>query len=116
MGLLAQESPTLLRCINLMEIPTSGRVIIDGECINEGKVKIAKVRKKVGMVFQHFNLFPHMTTLKNVAYAPIKVKGIKPKVAKERKRSSCWKRVGLGDKADAYPSNLSRVVKSNVRP
>ena len=97
---------TLLRCINLMEIPTSGRVLIDGDCINEGAVKIAKVRKKVGMVFQHFNLFPHMTTLQNVTYAPIKVKGMKSKDAKEKARELLDK-VGLADKADAYPSNLS---------
>lgn len=97
---------TLLRCINLMEIPTSGRVLIDGDCINEGGVKIAKVRKKVGMVFQHFNLFPHMTTLQNVTYAPIKVKGMKSKDAKEKARELLDK-VGLADKADVYPSNLS---------
>ena len=97
---------TLLRCINLMEIPTSGRVFIDNECINEGRVKITKVRKKVGMVFQHFNLFPHMSTLQNVAYAPIKVKGIKRKVAEEQARK-LLKKVGLGDKVDTYPSNLS---------
>lgn len=97
---------TLLRCINLMEIPTSGRVLIDGECINEGKVKIAKVRRKVGMVFQHFNLFPHMTTLMNVAYAPIKVKGMKPKEANAMALKLLDK-VGLGEKANVYPSNLS---------
>lgn len=97
---------TLLRCINLMEIPTSGRVLIDNECINEGRVKIAKVRKKVGMVFQHFNLFPHMSTLQNVAYAPIKVKGVKRKIAEEQARKLLEK-VGLGDKADTYPSQLS---------
>src|ERR1700722_9660724 len=65
---------TLLRAINLLEVPTSGKIYIDDVCITEGRVDIGKIRSKVGMVFQQFNLFPHMTTLENVIYAPLKVK------------------------------------------
>lgn len=96
----------LLRAINLLEPPTTGKVYIDGECINEGKVDIGKIRTKVGMVFQQFNLFPHMTTLENVIYAPIKVKKL-PRKEAEKLGKSLLKKVGLADKASTYPPNLS---------
>jgi arginine/lysine/histidine transport system ATP-binding protein len=97
---------TLLRTMNLLEEPTSGNVYIDGECINEGRANIAKVRSKMGMVFQHFNLFPHMTTLENVIYAPLKVKKI-PRVEAESLGKSLLEKVGLRDKANTYPPSLS---------
>lgn len=97
---------TLLRTMNLLEVPTSGKVYIDGECINEGSVKIAKVRSKMGMVFQHFNLFPHMTTLENVIYAPLKVKKIQRAEA-ESLGKAFLEKVGLRDKTDTYPLSLS---------
>jgi ABC-type polar amino acid transport system ATPase subunit len=96
----------LLRTINLLEAPTSGKVYIDGECINEGPVNIGKIRAKVGMVFQQFNLFPHMTTLKNVIYAPMKVKNVSRETA-ETLGKSLLKKVGLGNKANTYPPHLS---------
>ncbi|HUX79128.1 MAG TPA: amino acid ABC transporter ATP-binding protein [Alphaproteobacteria bacterium] len=97
---------TLLRAINLLEVPNSGKVYIDGECINEGRVDIGKIRTKVGMVFQQFNLFPHMTTLENVIYAPMKVKKLPRKEAEALGRGLLAK-VGLKDKANTYPPHLS---------
>jgi ABC-type polar amino acid transport system ATPase subunit len=97
---------TLLRTMNLLETPTSGKVYIDGECINEGNVNIAKMRSKMGMVFQHFNLFPHMTTLENAIYAPLKVKKISRAQA-EALGKSLLEKVGLRDKATTYPPSLS---------
>ena len=97
---------TLLRSINLLEIPTSGRVYIDGVCINEGRVDIEKIRSKVGMVFQQFNLFPHMTTLENVIYAPIKVKKTSREAA-ETLGKTLLDKVGLKDKYHTYPPHLS---------
>src|SRR3990167_7914655 len=97
---------TLLRSINLLEIPTSGKVYIDGECINEGRKDIGKIRTKVGMVFQQFNLFPHMTTLANVIYAPQKVKKLS-KIQAETLGKELLKKVGLGDKYKTYPPQLS---------
>jgi arginine/lysine/histidine transport system ATP-binding protein len=97
---------TLLRAINLLEVPTSGKVTIDGVCINEGRVDIEKIRSKVGMVFQQFNLFPHMTTLENVIYAPMKVKKFSRKEAEELGKDLLEK-VGLKDKANTYPPHLS---------
>lgn len=97
---------TLLRSINLLEKPTSGKVYVDGECITEGRVDTAKVRAKVGMVFQQFNLFPHMTTLENVIYAPLKVNKISKKEA-ESLGKELLQKVGLGDKLRTYPPHLS---------
>ncbi|MBY0500736.1 MAG: amino acid ABC transporter ATP-binding protein [Alphaproteobacteria bacterium] len=97
---------TLLRSINLLEIPTSGRVYIDGICINDKKVDIEKIRTKVGMVFQQFNLFPHMTTLENVIYAPIKVKKI-PRNEAQKLGKGLLEKVGLGGKFNTYPPHLS---------
>lgn len=97
---------TLLRSINLLEIPTSGKVYIDNICISDKSANIGKLRTKVGMVFQQFNLFPHMTTLENVVYAPLKVKKMARKDA-EILGKKLLEKVGLKDKANTYPSNLS---------
>lgn len=104
---------TFLRCLNLLETPTSGKVYIQGEDITQAKTNVLKLRQKVGMVFQHFNLFPHMTVLENVTYAPIKVKNIEKAKAKE-KAIELLTRVGLPEKADTYPSRLSGGQKQRV--
>ena len=104
---------TFLRCLNLLEIPTSGKIYIDGVDITLPKADIMKIRQKVGMVFQHFHLFPHMTVLQNVTYAPVKVK----QVAKDEARLKgleLLEKVGLSDKADVYPSKLSGGQKQRV--
>lgn len=97
---------TLLRAINLLEIPTRGEVYIDGVCITEKGVDIGKIRTKVGMVFQQFNLFPHMTTLENVIYTLIKVKKV-PREEAEKRGKALLEKVGLGDKFKTYPPHLS---------
>lgn len=97
---------TFLRCLNLLEEPTEGKVIIDGECINEKGTDIDKVREKLGMVFQNFNLFPHMTTLQNITLAPVQT-GKMNKEQAETKAKELLERVGLADKMDVYPSSLS---------
>lgn len=104
---------TFLRCLNLLEIPTSGQIYIDGVDITLPKADIMKIRQKVGMVFQHFHLFPHMTVLQNVMYAPVKVK----QVAKDEARLKgleLLEKVGLSDKAEVYPSKLSGGQKQRV--
>ncbi|MDZ4322771.1 MAG: amino acid ABC transporter ATP-binding protein [Alphaproteobacteria bacterium] len=97
---------TLLRSINLLEIPTSGKVFVDNVCVSDKSANIEKLRTKVGMVFQQFNLFPHMTTLENVIYAPLKVKKMARKDA-EILGKKLLEKVGLKDKAQTYPPNLS---------
>lgn len=97
---------TLLRSINLLEVPTSGKVFVDNLCINEKGVDRGKLRTKVGMVFQHFNLFPHMTTLENVIYAPMRAKKMKRKDA-EKLGKKLLEKVGLKEKAKTYPTQLS---------
>ncbi len=104
---------TLLRCMNLLEIPTTGSIFIDGQEITAPKADVMKIRQKIGMVFQHFHLFPHMTVLNNLTYAPIKVKGM-PKAQAESKARELLNRVGLSDKADVYPSRLSGGQKQRV--
>lgn len=104
---------TLLRCMNLLEIPTTGKIVIDGQDITAPKADVLKVRQKIGMVFQHFHLFPHMTVLGNLTYAPLKVKGMS-KAEAEGKARELLKRVGLSDKADVYPSRLSGGQKQRV--
>lgn len=104
---------TFLRCMNLLETPTSGRVFIDGVEITSRKTDIMKVRQNVGMVFQHFNLFPHMTVIKNVMYAPIKVKHVSEEEAR-KVGMDLLKKVGLEAKANAYPSQLSGGQKQRV--
>lgn len=96
---------TLLRCMNLLEVPTSGSVVVDGMDLTED-ADINKAREEIGMVFQRFNLFPHMTVLKNITLAPMKVRNISHEEADKTARE-LLERVGLGDKADAYPPQLS---------
>ncbi|RYL94353.1 amino acid ABC transporter ATP-binding protein [Sporolactobacillus sp. THM7-4] len=105
---------TFLRCINLLEQPTEGSVRIDDEEVTAMRSKqVVRVREKVGMVFQHFYLFPHKTVLENLTYAPVKVKGLSKEQAEERARK-LLDQVGLTDKADQYPSRLSGGQKQRV--
>ncbi|BAZ48970.1 ABC transporter-related protein [Nostoc sp. NIES-4103] len=104
---------TFLRCMNLLERPTRGRIYFHDQEITHPKVNIAKVRQRLVMVFQHFNLFPHMTVLQNVTYAPIKVKGVKKQQA-QSKGLELLAKVGLSEKADVYPSKLSGGQKQRV--
>nr|WP_286182982.1 amino acid ABC transporter ATP-binding protein [Bacillus sp. ISL-55] len=104
---------TFLRCLNLLEQPTSGRIMIDGDEITDKKTNIMKVRENVGMVFQHFHLFPHMTVLQNITYAPIKVKGL-AKAEAESHGIELLKKVGLSEKAHEYPNRLSGGQKQRV--
>ncbi len=104
---------TFLRCLNLLETPTSGRIFIDGMEITDPKAEIYKIRQSVGMVFQNFNLFPHLSVLRNVIYAPIKVKKISESAAKDLGMELLQK-VGLAEKADIYPSRLSGGQKQRV--
>ena len=104
---------TFLRCINLLERPTSGNIWIDGQKITDPRIDINKVREEVGMVFQHFNLFPHKTTLENVSLALIKVRKV-PKEEAEKRALEMLRKVGLGDKAHVYPAALSGGQKQRV--
>ena len=104
---------TFLRSLNLLELPTSGEILFDGVDINAPHVNINKHRQKMGMVFQHFNLFPNMTVLKNMTLGPRKLLN-KPKAEAEAKASDLLERVGLSDRADAYPSQLSGGQKQRV--
>ena len=104
---------TFLRSLNLLEIPTSGQIYFEGTDITAKKVNINAHRQKMGMVFQHFNLFPNMTVLKNMTLAPVKLLGKQKAEAKE-KALELLKRVGLEDRADAYPSQLSGGQKQRV--
>jgi polar amino acid transport system ATP-binding protein len=97
---------TMLRCINGLESATSGHIYVEGTDVTDRSVDINKVRQKVGMVFQSFNLFPHLTTLKNVTLAPLKVKNMSQEEAGDRALELLDK-VGLREKADAYPAHLS---------
>ena len=104
---------TLLRCLNLLETPTSGKITIDGTEITDKSVNINKVREGLGMVFQHFNLFPHLSVMDNITIAPIKVKKQSRDEARER-ALVLLKRVGLSDKADSYPVQLSGGQKQRI--
>jgi len=104
---------TFLRCLNLLEIPTKGHIYINGLDITNPKVDINQVRQNMGMVFQHFNLFPHMTVLENVTYGPIKVKKLTRGQAEELGMEKL-ELVGLAEKADVYPSRLSGGQKQRV--
>lgn len=104
---------TFLRCLNLLEHPTGGEIVFEGISITDEKNDINKQRSKMGMVFQQFNLFPHMTVLENITVSPIKVKGL-PKVEAENIAFKLLKRVGLYDKADSYPSQLSGGQKQRI--
>ena len=104
---------TLLRSLNLLEEPTSGTILFEGTDITDKKIDINKHRQKMGMVFQHFNLFPHKTIIENMILAPIEVKHV-PKEEAKAKAMQLLERVGLADRADAYPIQLSGGQKQRV--
>ena len=104
---------TLLRCLNQLEKATSGQIVIDGFDITDKHTDINKVRKNIGMVFQHFNLFNHLNVLKNMTLAPVHLKTLSKEEAKD-KAMQLLERVGLSDKAQAYPSQLSGGQKQRV--
>ena len=104
---------TFLRCLNLLETPTAGTITFDGTVITDPKVKIDEVRRQMGMVFQHFNLFPNMTVKKNITLAPVRTGLMKPEEA-EQTAMALLKRVGLEDKANAYPSQISGGQKQRI--
>lgn len=104
---------TFLRCLNRLEKPTKGNVIIDGVDIIDSKTDINQIRQKIGMVFQQFNLFPHKTVLENITLAPIKLKGMDKDAAKKL-AMDLLNRVGVGDKAENYPGQLSGGQKQRV--
>ena len=104
---------TFLRCLNLLEVPTGGQVLFEGVDITDKRADINLHRQKMGMVFQHFNLFPHMTILKNMTLAPVKLLG-KSQAEAEEKAKALLERVGLSDRANAYPSQLSGGQKQRI--
>ena len=104
---------TMLRCLNLLEIPTDGEIIFEGENLLGKKTNIDKHRQKMGMVLQHFNLFPHMTVMKNMTIAPTKLK-IKNKEEAEAKAKELLEVVNLADRAEAYPKQLSGGQKQRI--
>ena len=112
-GVSGSGKSTLLRCFNFLEMINEGKITIDGHAVNPKKDNLTKIRAEVGMVFQHFNLFPHKTVLENVIEAPITVKKMKKEEAKKL-GMELLKKVGLEDKADVYPSKLSGGQKQRV--
>ncbi|MCL1949492.1 MAG: amino acid ABC transporter ATP-binding protein [Turicibacter sp.] len=104
---------TFLRCLNGLETATEGNIWVSGEEITSPKANLAKIRENIGMVFQHFHLFPHMTVLENITFAPIQVKG-KSKQDAEKIGQELLAKVGLSEKANAYPSSLSGGQKQRV--
>lgn len=104
---------TFLRCLNLLEKPTSGSILFEGIELTDPKTDIDKVRRKMGMVFQHFNLFPHLTVLQNIMLAPVTQK-LTTKEEARAKALSLLKRIGLEDKADVYPSQISGGQKQRI--
>ena len=104
---------TFLRCLNLLETPTEGEILIEGESITAPKTNVNKLREKMGMVFQHFNLFPHLSVIENITLAPIKVKKKNASDA-NKKAIEFLNIVGLSDKADSYPGQLSGGQKQRI--
>ena len=104
---------TFLRCLNLLEEPTEGEVWFDGVNITDPQNDINKMRQKMGMVFQHFNLFPHMTVLGNITFAPVRL-GLQTKEEANANAMRLLKRIGLGDKANEYPNRLSGGQKQRI--
>ena len=104
---------TFLRCLNLLEVPTEGKIWFDGQCITDKKTDINEIRKHMGMVFQHFNLFNNLTIMKNITLSPTKLKIMSKEEANEN-ALRLLSMVGLSDKADAYPSQLSGGQKQRV--
>lgn len=99
---------TFLRCLNLLEVPTEGEILIEGESITAPKTNVNKIREKMGMVFQQFNLFPHLTVLDNITLAPIKVKKM-PKAEAEKLARELLNKVGLADKETHIPHSFRAV-------
>ena len=104
---------TLLRCLNLLEVPSSGHIYFNDVDITDKKVDIDLHRRKMGMVFQHFNLFPHMTVQKNITLAPVQLK-LKTQEEADKQAMELLRRVGLEDKADSYPNQLSGGQKQRI--
>ena len=104
---------TLLRCLNMLEVPTSGHIYFDGVDLADKSVDVDLHRRKMGMVFQHFNLFPHKTVLQNITLAPVHLK-LKTKAEAEKKGNELLERIGLADKADEYPNMLSGGQKQRI--
>ena len=112
-GASGSGKSTFLRCLNLLEEPTGGSIIFDGTDLTSSKIDLNLHRQKMGMVFQQFNLFPHLTILKNLTLAPMMLKKV-PKEEAEAKALSLLARVGLADRAESYPSQLSGGQKQRV--
>ena len=104
---------TFLRCLNLLEQPTKGTITFDGTVITDPKVDIDKIRRQMGMVFQHFNLFPNMTIRKNITLAPVQT-GLMKQAEADEQAMALLRRVGLEEKVDAYPSQLSGGQKQRI--
>ena len=104
---------TFLRCLNRLEDITDGLVVVDGHRMSDKKINLNKIRENIGMVFQHFNLFPHLTVLENITIAPIELKKMSREEA-EKRALELLDKVGLAEKADAYPSRLSGGQKQRV--
>ena len=104
---------TFLRCLNLLEKPTSGTIVFKGMDVTAGRISLNKFRRQVGMVFQHFNLFPHLTILKNITLAPVKTGRMTAKEA-ELKAEQLLERIGLLEKKNAYPNQLSGGQKQRI--
>ena len=104
---------TFLRCLNRLETPTGGHILFDGIDMADPKADLDKCRQKMGMVFQHFNLFPHLTVLENITLAPVSLK-LKTKAQAEEHAMKLLERVGLQDKANVYPSTLSGGQKQRI--
>lgn len=104
---------TFLRCLNLLEVPTEGEILVEGQSITDPKANINAIREKMGMVFQQFNLFPHLSVLDNITLAPMKVKKM-PRDQAVAIASDLLKKVGLYDKIDAYPNQLSGGQKQRI--
>lgn len=104
---------TFLRCLNLLEVPTGGEIWFEGNNITEPGCDIQKVRRKMGMVFQQFNLFPHMTVLQNITFAPVQL-GLMSQKEAEQKARELLRRIGLPDKEGAYPAQLSGGQKQRI--
>lgn len=112
-GASGSGKSTLLRCLNFLELKDNGKVVFEGEEVNQDTNDLNKIRQKVGMVFQHFYLFPHMTVLENVMEAPVHVKRV-PKTEARKNAKELLKKVGLAEKEDVYPSKLSGGQKQRV--
>ena len=104
---------TFLRCLNLLEVPTSGEIWFEGENLTDKKCDADRLRRKMGIVFQHFNLFPHLTVMQNITLAPVQLK-LLSKEAAEKKAMELLQRVGLSDRAQAYPAQLSGGQKQRI--